>query len=476
MVSNYTCRGARMEKNTQLMDKTAQFGEGSVLKLMTRYSLPSILAMLAISAHSVINMTFVGRAVGPLGIAAIAVSGPVTMVQGSINQFISNGCAAAVSITLGQGDRDGAQRILGTSTLFLFVVSIINIIIGFTFMEPLLAAFGASEATMALAKDYMGITLIAMSYTCLATMNPMVRIEGFPKLAMVTMLLMTALNLILSPLFIFYFKWGIRGAALGTAIAQFASSGWIFYFLLHRDRVVRLRFKYMRLKASTMLLVMKLGLPTFLMQVTQSLLSVVMNRSLLAYGGDIAISAFGITNNISNLISQPVFGLNQGAQPIIGYNFGANKISRVKQALVYSLAGATMFSALGWLMTRFYAVPIFAFFNKDPSLIAVGSRMLIVFRMLIFVVGFQQAGAAYFQYSGKPMVSVFLTLSRQVIFLIPLIVILPRFWQLNGILYAGPISDLISTVLTAIFIVAELARLNGLIRESTRTAAPDGAE
>ncbi|MCL1804827.1 MAG: MATE family efflux transporter [Clostridiales bacterium] len=460
-----------MEKNAQLVDKTAQFGEDSVLRLMVRYSLPSILAMLAISAHSVINMTFIGRAVGPLGIAAIAVSGPITMVQGAINQFISNGCAAAISITLGQGDRDGAQRILGTSMLFLFIVSVINIIIGFTFMEQLLLAFGASQATLSLGKDYMSISLIGMVYGCVATMNPMVRIEGFPKLAMVTMLLMTGMNLILAPLFIFYFQWGIRGAALATIISQFAVAVWIMYFLLHKDRTVRLRLKYLRLKISTILLIMKLGLPTFLMQVTQSLLSIVMNRGLLTYGGDVAISAFGITNNINNLISQPVFGLNQGAQPIIGYNFGANKISRVKQALVYSLAGATMFSALGWVLTRLYAEPIFAFFNNDPELIAVGSRMLIVFRALIFVVGFQQAGAAYFQYSGKPMISIFLTLSRQVIFLIPLIVILPRFLQLDGILYSGPISDLISTILTGVFIIVELKRLNGLIRGSAGAGA-----
>ena len=453
-----------MEKNQQLTDKTTQFGEDSILRLLTRYSLPSILAMLAISTQGVINMTFIGRSIGPLGIAAIAVSGPITMVQGAISQFISNGCAAAVSITLGQGDRDGAQRILGTSTLFLFMMAFINIAAGLFFMEPLLMAFGASEATLSLAKDYMSITLIGASYGCISTMNPIVRIEGFPKLSMVTMLVMTCLNLILSPLFIFVFHMGIKGAALGAVTAQFGSAAWIFHFLINKKRTVRLRWKYFRLRVSTILTILKLGLPTFLMQVTQSLLSVVMNRGLLMYGGDIAISAFGITNNINNLISQPVFGMNQGAQPIIGYNFGAKKYDRVRQCLVFSLIGATIFSVLGWLLTRFFAEPIFAFFNNDPELIAVGSRMLIVFRMLIFAVGFQQAGAAYFQFSGKPLTSVFLTLSRQVLFLIPCIIILPRFFQLNGILYSGPISDFISTMLTAVFIILEFKRLKGLIR------------
>lgn len=451
-----------MEKTAQTADKTAQFGTDSIPHLMMRYSLPSIIAMLAMTMFNLINMAFVGRSIGALGIAAIAIASPITMIQGSINQFISNGCAAAVSISLGKGDREGAQRILGCSLTFSAIVASVNMVIGFLFLEPLLRVFGASDAIMPFAYDYMVVILFNMLLGIFTTMNPMIRIEGFPAQAMFTMLVMTGVHIVLTPLFIFVFHMGIKGAALGSVGSSIVMSLWICIFLTSEKRAVRLQWKYCRVRFRTILLVMQLGLPTFLMQITQSLLSVVMNKSLGTYGGDIAISAWGITNNVNSVVAQPIFGLNQGVQPIIGYNYGAKNYKRVKQALLYSLGAATVFSFFGWLVIRLFPEPILAFFNQDPELIALGARMLVVFRMLIAVVGFQQAGAAYFQYSGKPNTSIFLTLSRQVLILIPCIMMLPRYFQLNGILYSGPISDALSTVITAFFILFELKRLDRL--------------
>ena len=452
-----------MNKQPQIVDKTAQFGEDSILKLMIRYSLPSIVAMLVQSTYNIINMSFVGRSVGPMGIAAIAVCNPITMVQGAINQLIGNGSSTAVAIKLGQGDKEASRSLLGSAVAFNLVVSTINVVLGHMFMVPLLRAFGASDAILPLARDYLSITLLGMVFATFMPLNPMMRIEGYPKRAMLTMFISTLVNLICSPTFIFVFHWGIRGAALGTFCAQFAVSLWMFIFLIGKNRVIGLKWKYVRLKLGNLLQIMQLGLPMFLMSLTQTLLSVTMNKSLLAYGGDISISAWGITNTINSIVAQPVLGLNQAVQPIIGYNAGAKKYDRVKLTLFCSLAVATVISTFGWLLTRFFPTQIFAFFNNDPELIAVGSHMMIVFRALIFVTGFQQAGAAYFQYVGKPNTSVFLTLSRQVLILMPLIWILPGFFQMNGILYAGPISDFISTVLTAVYILLEVRRLNKLI-------------
>jgi putative MATE family efflux protein len=449
-----------MSQSAQTADKTAQFGEDKIMSLMIRYSMPSIMAMLAMTMFSLINMAFVGRSVGSIGIAAIAICMPITMIQGALSQFISNGCVAAVAIKLGEGDKSDAQTILGCSMATSVTIALTNTALGLAFMEPLLEIFGASESVMPYAREYFTISLIGMVFMTFATMNPMLRIEGYPQQAMGTMLLMTLMNFALTPLFIFVFDMGIRGAAFGSFFSQIGSATWIMVFLTSKKRVVRLEWKYCRIKLKTLLRVMELGLPTFLMQFTQSMLSVVMNTSLGTYGGDIAISAWGVTNNINNVIAQPVFGLNQAVQPIVGYNFGAKNFTRVRQTLIYSLTGASIFSFAGWIVILLFAKPIFAFFNNDPGLIAVGSRMLVVFRACIFVVGFQQAGAAYFQYIGKPRTSIFLTVSRQVLLLIPCILILPRFFQLDGILYAGPVSDIASTALTAAFILYEIRRLN----------------
>jgi len=447
------------------IDKTEQFGNEGILRLMIKYSLPSIVAQLVSSSYHLINMSFIGRSVGPLGIAAIAVCQPISMITGAVNQLVSNGCAAAVAIRLGEGDRDGAQKLVGTTITFNVVVGILCIILGQIYMKPLLIAFGASEAILPYAIPYLNITLYGMVLGGLTAMNPMMRIEGYPGRAMITMLLSTAVNLMLTPLLIFVYDMGIVGAALGTFGAQTASGIWIMWFLLSKNRTIGLKMRYIGVRIKDLVYVMTLGMPNFLMQLTQSLLSITMNNTLRIYGGDIAISSWGITNSINNLVQQPVFGMNQGAQPIIGYNIGAKKHARVKQALLYSLAAATVFSSLGWLITRLFPAQIFAFFNDDPELIAVGTQMLIIFRMFIFVVGLQQAGASYFQYSGRPKTSAVLTLSRQVLILIPCLLILPRFYQFNGILYAGPVSDLISTAITLGFIIVEIKRLNKLIHE-----------
>jgi len=240
-------------------------------------------------------------------------------------------------------------------------------------------------------------------------------------------------------------------------------------FLLSKKRVIGLKLRYCRLTTRYLVQVIQLGLPTFLVNFTQSMLSVVMNNRLMAFGGDMAISAWGITNNISNLVNQPVLGLNQGTQPIVGYNIGAKQYDRVKLSLYCSLTAATMISVFGWLVTRIFPEQIFAFFNNDPELIAVGSRMLIIFRAMIFVTGFQQAGAAYFQFAGKPKTSILLTLSRQVFILIPCVIILSSIFQMNGILYSGPVSDFIATAIVGYFILREVKRLNDLSREQANS-------
>jgi len=472
-----------MDPSARLADRTGQLGEKSIPKLMAQFSMPSITAMVVSSTYNLINMSFIGRRVGSVGIAAIAICVPITLIQGALNQLIGNGCAAGVSIKLGAGDREGARQLMGSAQLTSNIISLMIMLFGHIYLDPILLAFGASEAILPYARDYLNILLFGSLFGSFSTMNPLMRTEGYPLRAMMTMLISTGVNLCLSPTFIFVFDLGIRGAAFATLCAQFSTAAWNFIFLVNKKRVVGLRWKYYRLDFRSIIRVVQLGLPTFLMQLVQSLLSFVMNKSLGLYGGDIAISSWGITNSIMNLISQPIFGLNQGSQPIIGFNIGAKNYGRVKKTMAFSLATAFCFSFLGWLATRLFPNQLFAFFNDDAELIRVGSHMITVYMMFLLVVGFQQAGAAYFQYAGKPAYAVLLTLSRQGFLLIPSLLILPRFFQMEGLLYAGPIADIGSALATGVCILFEVRRLNRLEREKreaeaapARPAAESGLE
>ena len=452
-------------KPANVVDNTAQFGEDSIIKLMIKYSSPAIMASMVQAAFNIINMTFIGRSVGPLGIGAISICGPITMITGAFNMLIGNGCAAVVAIKLGEGDRESCREILGASIMFNLLFASVSLVAGFIFMEPILRAFGASDTLMPMAKEYLSIMMFGFLVGFFMTMNPMMRIEGYPKRAMITMLLSGVVNFICTPIFLFVFHMGIRGAALGTLCAQVSTSVWMLAFLLNKERVIGLKWRYCRLNTRYFSQVVQFGLPNFLMNFAQSFLSAVMNTSLVTHGGDIAISAWGITNNISGLIGQPVMGLNQAIQPIVGYNIGARKYHRVKQTLWYSLVAATGIATLGWLTTSFFPAQIMGFFNDDPQLIAVGGTMLVVFRALIFVTGIQQVGSAYFQFVGRPKISILLTLSRQMLILLPCVVVLSSFFGLDGILYSGPLADAISTVIVVVFLLLERKRLNELMRE-----------
>ena len=444
------------------MDRTSQLGEKSIPNLMWQFSLPSIVAMLVQSSYNIINMSFIGRSVGAVGIAAIAVSVPVTMIQGAISQMIGSGCSARVSILAGEADYDGARRTLGCSMKFAILFSLSLMVVAQLFLDPLLAAFGASETILPYSHDYMRVMLLGMVFSNFVSMNPMLRIEGFPMRAMATQLISTAINLVLSPTFIFVFDLGIQGAALSSVVAQLATAVWIFLFLINKKRTIGLKREYFKFDLKIISNVLPLGLPGFLMQLAQSMLSITMNKNLGTYGGDTAISAWGIMTSITTLISQPVFGMNQGAQPIIGYNMGAKKYKRVRQTIAWTLGIATAFSVLAWALTRLFPVPMFAFFNKDPELIELGTGMMKIFMACLFLVGFQQSGAAYFQSAGKPRISIVLTLSRQVLILIPSVWILSYFFQLQGLLVSGIISDIASALITGIFILREAGNLKKL--------------
>ena len=291
-------------------------------------------------------------------------------------------------------------------------------------------------------------------------MNNFIRAEGQPRIAMLTMLIGAILNTALDPLFIYVFRWGIRGAAIATVISQMVSAAWVLYYFLGGKSILKVHLKNLNLDFDTVKGIVSIGSAPFAMQLAASLLNVIMNRTLFAYGGDLAISGLGVVNSVAVLFLMPIFGINQGVQPIIGYNYGARKYTRVKEALKLGIISATIIVLFGFLVTQLFAREIVSMFNhEDLELIVFGSRALRIFLIFLPIIGFQIVSANYFQAVGKPMHAAFLSLSRQVLVLIPALVIMPRFFGLDGALMAGPAADLMSSIITGILITAELKHL-----------------
>ncbi|AOY74929.1 MATE family efflux transporter [Clostridium formicaceticum] len=443
------------------MDQSKQLGEEKVLKLLLKFSIPAIIGMLVNALYNVVDRIFIGNGVGSLGIAGITIGFPIMLFIMACGMLIGLGANALISIKLGEGKKEEAERILGNALVLLIGISLAISIVGSIFLEPLLKIFGASEAVLPYAREYLQIILWGAVFQSIGFgMNNFIRAEGNPKIAMYTMLIGALLNTALDPLFIFVFNWGIRGAALATIISQAVSSVWVLYHFLGGRSTLKIRAANLKLHIPTVNKIAALGSAPFAMQIAASFLNVLMNRALTTYGGDVAISGMGVITSIITLILMPIFGINQGVQPIIGYNYGACKFDRVKEALKLGILGATIIVMIGFVGTRLFPEQMVAFFNReDAELIAFGTRAIKIFMVFLPIIGFQVVSASYFQAIGKPKQAAFLTLSRQVIFLIPALLILPKIFGLDGVLMAGPLADLLSSILTGIWIIVELKNL-----------------
>jgi Na+-driven multidrug efflux pump len=307
----------------------------------------------------------------------------------------------------------------------------------------------------------MGIILYGSIFMMFSFgMNNFIRAEGKPGIAMATMLIGTALNAGLAPLFIFGFGWGMKGAAFATVVAQAVSAGWIMSHFLRGKSTLKLRIVNFKLVPSIILNIFAIGIAPFTMQAVQSVLTAVMNISLEKYGGDVAISGMGIVNSLATLVILPIIGINQGAQPIIGYNYGAHKFDRVKHTLKLAALAATIISTIGFAATHLFPTQLISLFNTEKELVSFGSVALVEFLIFLPIIGFQIVGSGYFQAVGKAKQSMILSLSRQVLILIPALLILPHFMGMQGILTAGPLSDLISSIITGLWLFAEIKSLN----------------
>ncbi|MDT8717177.1 MATE family efflux transporter [Clostridium sp. 19966] len=443
------------------MDKSKELGVESVGRLLLKFSIPAVIGMLVNALYSVVDRIFVGRGVGEIALSGVGITFPISNVIMAVGMLVGIGAAAVVSIKLGEKKQEEAEKIIGHTFTLSIMLSILVTIIGLIFLNPILKALGASAETMPYAKPFATIILIgAVLQNAGFGLNPLIRAEGNPKMAMVTMLIGAVLNFIINPILIFGFKWGVVGSASATLISQAVCSIWIFAYFTKGKSLLRLKRKNMILEKKVVNEIIAIGMSPFSMQIAASLVTITFNKSLSKYGGDSAIGAFSVINSIAVLIIMPLLGINQGAQPIIGYNYGAKNIARIKRTLKYNIIATTCFSTVGFILVQLFSKQIIEIFSKDDNqFILMAAHGMRIFMLMFAFVGAQTTCANYFQAVGKAKNSMFLSLLRQVVLLIPMILILPNFMKLNGIWAAAAVSDLVSSIISYVMTASEMKKL-----------------
>lgn len=464
------------------MDRSERLGKESIGNLLIQFSIPAVIGMLVNSLYIIIDRIFIGRVVGALAISGVSLTFPIGIIIMGFAMLIGVGGSACISIRLGQNRKDEAEKILGNSFILLIVISICVTILASIFINPILTSFGASENTIEYARQFISIIIYGSVIQSVGFgLNNIIRAEGAPKKAMMTALIGAPVNILLDYLFICVLGFKIRGAAVATVISQTITCIWVLSYFLGNHSLLKLKKENFKLEKNIVLSIVSIGMSPFAMQVAASAVNIVLNKSLAMYGGDLAIGAMGIINGIATLFLMPIFGINQGSQPIIGFNYGANKYKRVKKALFLACIVGSLISVLGFLVVNIAPTALVQLFNKnDENLTNITVHGLKMYMSMFAIVGFQIVSSNYFQAIGKAKISMFLGLSRQVIILIPMLIILPHMFKLNGVWMAGPVSDFTASIITAIFLFFEVKKLNrkddGDFKEENRKMSLDCAK
>lgn len=418
--------------------------------LLWEYSLPSVVGMLVMALYNVVDRIFIGQCVGPDAIAGLAVTFPIMNLATAIGVLIGVGSSARISIVLGGGRKDEASLMLGNAWTLTIANGLLYIACFAFFMDELLRLFGASDATLPYARSYMTVLLPGLLLTNIAySFNNIMRASGYPRKAMMTMLIGAIVNVALDPLFIIVFDWGIAGAAVATDIAMATSAVFVVLHFCRRDVSLPFRRGIYRLKWRIVLGIISIGAAPALVNAAASAVNAIANRALIFYGTDRDIASMGIMATFTSLLVTVVLGLCQGMQPIVGYNYGAGKLHRLSRAYWLAVAAASAVTCTGALYGLFFPASVGRIFSPDPDLIASTVRALSTCLLAFPVVGFQIISTSFFQSIGNATESIIVGLLRQVIFMIPLLVFMPRAFGLDGVWMSFPISDTIATVVTA---------------------------
>lgn len=436
-----------------------ELSEKPVFSLLLQYAIPAIVAMVASSLYNIIDGIFIGQGVGAGAIMGLAITMPIMNLSAAFGAMVGVGGSTLLSVKLGEKDYNFAAKILGNVITLNCIIGIGLGAVMLLFLDPILRFFGASDYTIPYARDFMVIVLIGNVFTHLFLgLNAMLRSSGKPKKAMKATIMTVIINIALAPLFIFVLHLGIRGAALATILSQLIVLLWQFKLFSNPNELIHLRRDTYRLERRIVTGSLSIGLSPFLINLCACLVVIIINKQLVSYGGDVAVGAYGIANRMMFFFVMVVIGINQGMQPIAGFNFGAKHYTRLNQVLKYAITIATGIWIVGFIVCVLLATPVASAFTNDEELLKEAAHALRVMNLVVPIIGFQMITIGFFQSIGKAGISIFLSLTRQLLFLVPLLLILPNFFGLEGIWYSVPIADGTSAITAAIVLIYHMRK------------------
>ena len=456
-----------MDREKENKKATLALGTKPVGKLLLQYAMPAVIAMVASSLYNIIDRAFIGQVVGPLAISGLAITFPFMNLSAAFGAAVGVGSSTAISVKLGQKDYRTAEELLGNTVTLNLIVGFCFSAICLIFLDPILYFFGASKDTIPYARSFMQIILCGnMISHMYFGMNAVLRAANKPRQAMNATIFTVVMNILLDVLFIIVMHWGIRGAAFATVISQTLALVYQMKLFTNKSELLHLKKGIYGLKARLVKNIIAIGISPFLMNLCACLIIIFINNQLVKYGGDLMVGAYGIASAISTVFVMIIIGVNQGMQPIAGYNYGAQKIDRLLRVLKLAMITATVIMTTGWLIAMTLPHLLARIFTNDPSLIKIAVPAIRLNMLVFFIVGFQMVITNFFQCIGKVKISIFLSLSRQLLFLLPLLYVFPLQFGVNGVWYAMPTSDFIAATVAGVIMVLYMRKFKQQIKQS----------
>lgn len=437
-----------------------ELGQKPVGQLLWQYALPAIVAMTASSLYNIIDRAMIGQIVGPEAIAGLGITFPFMNLSAAFGAAVGVGASTCISVKLGQKDYQTAEHLLGNTVTLNLIIGFLFMAVSLLFLDPILRFFGASEMTLPYAREFMIVILLGNMITHMYFgMNAVLRAAGKPRHAMYSVLFTVGMNILLVIAFVWWLRWGIRGAALATITSQSMALCWQLWLFSDKKELLHLKRGIYKLKANLVRNIISIGISPFLMNATSCVIVIFMNNQFVRYGGDMAVGAYSIANSVVMVFFMFVIGVTQGMQPIVGYNFGAEKYDRMFRCLYLAIGCATAILLVGWALSMLFPRQIARIFTTDPTLLSLSARGIKLDMLVFFVVGSQAVITNFFQSIGKVKVSIFLSLSRQIFLLLPMAFVFPMFWGLDGVWYSMPASDFGSFAMTIPMLIWYMRRL-----------------
>lgn len=439
---------------------TLELGTKPVGRLLLQYAMPAIIAMTASSLYNTIDSIFIGQCVGAMAISGLALTFPLMNLSAAFGAAIGVGASTLISVKLGQSDYKTAENILGNTVVLNTIIGLLFGVIALIFLDPILYFFGASENTISYARDYMVIILLGNIFTHqYFGLNAVLRAASKPKAAMYATIFTVILNTILDPIFIWGLEMGIRGAAIATILSQMVALSWQLRIFSNKKEMLHFTKDRYKLRSDIVKNIIGIGLSPFCMNACACIVVIFINTSLTRHGGDLAVGAYGIANKVAFIFVMIVMGINQGMQPIAGYNYGARRFDRMMKVLKYSMVAATVVTLSGFLLGELLPYHCARLFTSDNELIEIAKKGIQISLLAFPIIGYQMVITNFFQSIGMAKISIFLSLSRQLLLLIPMLIILPHFLGVDGVWASLPVSDTLSAILAAIIMTVNIKKI-----------------